>query len=124
MVMDPIFSGAEPRARSKGPASWRIVLAFLTVPALAAISMALIVPMYDGLPSEFERIFATAKVYGLLGTYPTALIFGVPTYLLLRRLVEARAWVCAAVGSGVAMAPWLLFALLPGADTASIDGDV
>lgn len=101
----------------------RVLLAFLVVPGLAALLMATFQPAYDGLESYLERVWRTAVIYGLFGAYPTALIFGVPAFIILRDRIDGTWLNCALVGAGVAAAPWLAIILLaPNADQASIGG--
>lgn len=105
------------------PRLWRLLVAFAVAPAVAALLMALVEPLYAGLPSYFERVWRTAYVYALFGAYPPTLVVGIPTYLILRSKVAAT-WInCAIAGGFVAGLPWLVLSLLPsGADQASIDG--
>ena len=101
----------------------RVLLAFLIVPGLAALLMATFQPAYDGLESYVERVWRTAVIYGLFGAYPTALIFGVPAFIILRDRVAGTWLNCALVGAGVAATPWLAIILFgPNADEASIGG--
>ena len=113
----------EPRPQLTYPPAWRVALAFVVVPGLAAFLYAAYEPAYAGLPSYWERVFATAKLNAIVGAYPTALVFGVPAYLAMRRRFRARAINCAIVGAALAAAPWALLVLLgPSADSASIGG--
>jgi hypothetical protein len=103
------------------PSRWQVILAFAIVPGVAASAMAVIEPLYAGIDSHAERIWRTAITFSLLGAYPSALIFGVPTYFYLRRKIAAT-WVnFSLAGAFVAAMPWLLIILLgPQADQASI----
>ncbi|MFL6721315.1 MAG: hypothetical protein ACJ8FT_05870 [Sphingomonas sp.] len=80
-------------------------------------------PAYDGLPDWSERVWRTAVTFSALGAYPTAIVFGLPAYLMLRRHLSARLIACAITGFVVAVLPWaLLIVSGSGASEASIDG--
>jgi hypothetical protein len=68
-----------------------------------------------------ERIWRSALLYGLIGAYPPAVLFGIPAYLALRRHFEARLLNCALVGAVAAMLPWAFLMLVSTPDQASID---
>lgn len=103
------------------PSRCRVILAFAIVPGAAAFAMAAIEPLYAGIDSHAERIWRTALTFALFGAYPSALIFGAPTYVFLRRRIAAT-WInFSLAGAFVAAIPWLLVVLLgPQADQASI----
>ena len=107
---------------SSFPSRLRVALAFVTAPSMAALLMAIAMPAYDGMESNLERIWLTAKIYALVGAYPTALLLGIPAYFLLRKRLKPT-WVnCALVGGAVAALPWLLLTALPTADHSSVGG--
>ena len=113
----------EPWSIRHYPPLWRIALAFLVAPGAAAVFMSLVAPAYDGLPTAIERLTATAKIYALMGAYPTAIFLGVPAYFMLRRHFSPRPMTCALVGGVVAAMPWLFLIIVSsGASSASIDG--
>ncbi|MDZ4308827.1 hypothetical protein [Allopontixanthobacter sp.] len=104
------------------PPRWRVQLAFATVPGIAAIALAAAQPLYSGLDDYFERVWRTALVLAIFA-YPLGLIFGLPTYLVLRDKVKPTSLNCTLAGALVAAAPWMIFAFLPpSADQASIGG--
>lgn len=110
-------------SEEQNPQRWRVLLAFIIVPGVAAFLMAMIDPAYDGLDAPFERIWRTAVVFAMFGAYPSALVFGVPGYMILRKRVAGTWFNCAAAGAAVAALPWLLIVLFgPRADQASIGG--
>lgn len=84
--------------------------------------MALLEPLYAGLPTTTERLIASAKLYALVGAYPPTLLLGVPAYFVLRRHFAPRLLACALAGAGVAAIPWLLLVLAARPTTASIGG--
>jgi hypothetical protein len=104
------------------PPAWRIVVAFLVVPGVASLLLAIIMPAYDGLESIYERVWRSAVVYGIFGAYPSAVIFGVPLFFVLRRHFDAKLVNCALAGAAVAAFPWFLLSVLSLPDSASIDG--
>lgn len=105
------------------PSRWRILLAFAIVPGIAAFAMAAVVPAYSGTPSQFERVWRTAIIDALFGAYPSALVFGLPTYAFLSQRVSPTWLNCSLAGAFVAGVPWILLMLLgPAADQASIGG--
>ena len=103
------------------PPLWRVAAAFVLVPGLAALSIALAAPLYAGLPSITERIWRSAVAYGLFGAYPPAIVFGVPAYFALRRRFEPRFTNCAIVGATVAALPWTFLTFVSTPNQASID---
>jgi hypothetical protein len=111
----------EPWPQRIYPPTWRIVLAFLVAPTVGAALLALIAPAYGGLP-PVEQFLSSAKVYALVGAYPTTLLFGVPAYFMARRHFEPRPLSCAIVGGVVAAFPWLILMLVPIATSAGIGG--
>lgn len=105
------------------PSRVRLILAFAIVPGVAALTMALIEPLYAGIDSQFERVWRTAVIFAVFGAYPSALIFGVPTYVMLRWKVAPSWFNCTMAGAFVAALPWFLLMLVgPTADEASIGG--
>ena len=104
------------------PPAWRVALAFALAPGAAALFMALLTPAYDGLPSWFERVWRTAQILSAIGAYPSALVFGLPAYLMLRRHFSANLLGCLIVGFVVAALPWALLLIGSGASEASING--
>lgn len=102
------------------PPRWRVAVAFVLVPALTALSFAIAIPLYAGLPSLMERVWRSALFYGLFGAYPSALVLGVPAYFVLRRHFAPRLINCALAGAGVAASPWLLLTMVSAPDQASI----
>ena len=101
----------------------RLIVAFTIVPGAAALMMAAIEPAYAGIDSQFERVWRTTIVFALYGAYPSALIFGVPTYVFLRQKVAPSWFSSTLAGAFVAALPWLLIVLFaPEADQASIGG--
>jgi len=112
--------GLLPERERTRPHVARLIAAFLITPALAALGFAIIEPGYDGLP-RMEAVGRSALLYAFFGAYPSALIFGVPAYLALRKNVRATVLNCALAGAIIAAIPWLLFGLAPGADQAWTD---
>jgi hypothetical protein len=113
----------QPWPEQNYPPIWRVALAFLLAPGAAALLMALAMPAYAGLPSWSERVWRTAQTTSVLGAYPTAVVFGLPAYLTLRRHFAVRPFACVFVGSVIAALPWALVVLAgTNAWQASIDG--
>ena len=113
----------EPSSARTHPPSWRVALAFLLAPGAAALLMALAMPAYDGLPSWSERVWRTAEIFSVVGAYPTAVVFGIPAYFMLRRHLSARLIGCVIVGFAVAALPWALLVMAgSGASEASVNG--
>ena len=84
--------------------------------------MAIALPAYDGLPSRFDQVWRTAQLYGAFGAYPTAIVFGLPAYFILRRHFSANFLGCVIGGFLIAALPWVLLALFgSGAEHASIN---
>lgn len=102
------------------PPNWRVAAAVILVPAFAAVSLAIAMPIYDGLPTMAERIWRSALVYAVIGAYPPAVVFGVPAYFVLRRHFDAHLFNCALVGAVVATLPWMFLMLVSAPDQASI----
>ena len=98
------------------------MLAFVTAPSVAALLMAIAMPAYDGMESKLERIWLTAKIYALVGAYPTALLLGTPAYFLARKRLNPTWANCAIVGGAIAALPWFLITAFPAADQASVGG--
>jgi hypothetical protein len=96
------------------PPTWRILAGFVAGPAIAAGALAFVLPAYAGLPSVYQRVFATFVMYCVFGAYPTTIIVGVPAYLLLRyKRVKPTFINCALAGACVAALPWLILLVLP-----------
>ena len=106
------------------PPLWRLALAFIVVPGAAALLMAILQPLYAGLSNYWDRVFGTALVYAVVGAYPSAIVLGVPAYLLLRNRLRPTLINCAVVAAIVAALPWLLLALVSSPDYASYGGHV
>jgi hypothetical protein len=106
------------------PPAWRIAAAFIVAPLIAAATMACYEPLYDGLPSEAERIFKTWMVFCLFGAFPATILAGVPTFLFLRSRVRPTALNCTLAGGFVAAAPSLVLSILSVPDAAIEDGHV
>jgi len=104
------------------PPWWRALLAFAIAPAIAALAFSCASPLYAGLTDVVERIWRTFQVVVVVGGYFPTLIFGVPIFVFLRRRLNPTLLNCTLIGAGIAGLPWLLLALLPFADSASIDG--
>jgi hypothetical protein len=101
---------------------WRVALAFIAAPGVAALFMAMAFPAYEGLPTFLERVWRTAQVYGVMGAYPAAIVLGLPAYFIVRRHVSAKPIGCMAVGFVVAALPWALLVVIGAGGSASIDG--
>jgi len=109
-------------AEARKPPWWRVLLAFATVPGIAALALATASPAYDGLDRYFERVWRTWFMFAIFA-YPLGLLFGLPAYGILRNILKPTWLNCTLAGACVAAAPWLIFALLPSsADQASIGG--
>jgi len=93
------------------PPLWRVTLAFIAAPSLAAFAIACLWTGYGGLPDWWERIYRSTFLYLLFGL-PQALLFGVPAYLLLRNRVRATLLNCSLAGATIASLPWLALNLL------------
>lgn len=98
--------------RSEFPPTWRVVLGFLLAPALAAILIASWFSAFDGRMPLPERIVRSAKIYAIVGAYPSAVICGVPAYLILRRHLAPSILNCMAAGAAVAALPLFVISLL------------
>ena len=105
------------------PPRWRVILGFTVGPGVAVLAFACASPLYMGLSSLGERIILTAETTAFV-VYPITLVFGVPTYLCLRRRLRPSVLNCALAGAGVSAFPWLLLSLLAIPDEASTDGVV
>jgi len=103
------------------PPPWRVAAAFILVPALAALLVAIAIPLYAGLPNMAERVWRSALVYSLFCAYPPALLFGVPAYFMLRRQFKLRLVNCAIVGGAITALPWAFLSIVSTPDQASID---
>jgi hypothetical protein len=102
----------------------RLALAFIVAPGAAALVMAILQPLYAGLPDFWDRVFRTALINAVVGGYPAALILGVPAYLLLRKRLRPTILNCAAVGAVIAALPWLLLGLFFSPEYAYSNGHV
>jgi hypothetical protein len=102
------------------PPTWRIVAGFLVAPLVAALAMAFVEPLFNGLPFS-ERVYRTTIVYCVFGAYPSTVILGLPAFFLLRRRVRASPINCALAGACVAALPWLVLWLVSTPDY-SFDG--
>ena len=109
-------------AQSKLPLWWRVLLAFALAPAVAAFAFSCVSPLYAGLTNLLERIVRTFPVVLVFGGYLPTLVVGLPAFAVLRRRLRPTLLNCTVVGASVAGLPWLLFSLLPAANSASIDG--
>lgn len=85
-------------------------MAFILTPLIAAFLFACLLPGC-GWPSWWDRVFCTTKFNAELGTYPPALVFGVPALLIFRKRVRATLLNCGIVGSVVAAAPWFILSV-------------
>ena len=106
------------------PPIWRLAIAFVIVPAVAALAMAIQQPLYAGLPDFWDRVFRTAVVNAVVGAYPAALVLGVPAYLVFRKRLRPTVLNCSVVGAAVAALPWLLLGLISSPDYAYSNGHV
>jgi hypothetical protein len=104
------------------PPIWRSFAAFLIVPGVAALVMAVIMPAYDGISDPLERIWRSALVFAVVGAYPATVILGLPAFFILRRRFEATLLNCSLTGAVVAALPWLILSSLSTPDSASIGG--
>jgi hypothetical protein len=93
-------------------------------PLAAALVFACFEPAYEGLSDYGDRIFQTFISTSLLGALPTALVIGVPVFLVLRTRIAPSAINCIVAGSIVAAFPWLILTVLPqtGVDYAFDNG--
>lgn len=106
------------------PPIWRLALAFLVVPAVAAAAMAMLQPFYAGLPSYWDRVFRTTVIIAIIGAYPAALVLGIPAYLLFSKRLRSTAFNCAWVGAAIAALPWLFLGLISSPDRAYSNGHI
>lgn len=104
------------------PPAWRIIAAFVLVPAASALLMAILMPAFDGISDPLERVWRTAVIFALFGAYPTTLILGVPAFFMLRRHFDPKLINCVLTGAVVAALPWLILTTLSQPDSASIGG--
>ncbi|WP_165899621.1 hypothetical protein [Sphingomonas sp. PP-CE-1G-424] len=104
------------------PPIWRIIAAFLIVPGVAALVMAIMMPAYDGISDPLERIWRSALVFAVVGAYPATVILGLPAFLILRRRFEATLLNCSLTGAVAAALPWLILSSLITPDSASTGG--
>lgn len=106
------------------PAFWRIALAFVGAPFVAAAAMAFAQPLYAGLPELSDRIWRTTVAYVLFGAYPTAIVFGLPAYLTLKRRFSLSLLNCIWAAAAVATFPWTLMGLVSQPEYAFSGGHV
>jgi hypothetical protein len=99
--------------RSQEPPAWRIVVGFVAAPALAAAAYSCALPACDGISNLYQRVFMTFVMCCLFGAYPTAIVFGIPTFFLLRKRLRPTLISCALAGACVAAMPWVLLTILP-----------
>jgi hypothetical protein len=100
----------------------RVIAAFVLTPFLAALAFAAAFPLYGGLPHYLDRVVRSAMLYWIFGALPWALLFGIPAYLVLKKVLLPRLLWCALAGAIIAALPWLLLGLNPSADQASVGG--
>ena len=112
----------EPSPGRVYPPAWRVVVAFITAPAIAALLMATIAPAYSDALPMLERILKTAILYAVFGAYPFTLVLGLPAYLLLRHHIKPTIINCMAVGSAVVVLPALIISMMPSGVTQSSVG--
>jgi hypothetical protein len=102
------------------PPAWRIFAAFLVSPLVPSLLYASST-LFDGIPNGSYSDTATPIA---VVAYATTLVFGLPTFLLLRRHIQPHFWVLVLAAGVVASAPWVLLVLGPQADLASIGSHV
>ena len=106
------------------PPIWRVVLAFLLAPAAGALVYACLMTLYAGLPDLAGRVWRTFLLYLLFGGYPTAIVLGLPAFLVLKSRLGPTPLNCAVVGAAIASVPWLLLGLLSSPNHAYSNGHV
>jgi hypothetical protein len=106
------------------PPVWRIIAAFALTPLIAAAALAVVQPLYAGLPNLAHRIYRTTLAYALSGGYPATILLGIPAFLFLRNRVQLTALNCAVTGGVVAAIPWVLLGLFSNPDYAYSNGHV
>ena len=99
----------------------RVVLAFVLTPLFASLVVALAMPLYAGLTSYSDRVLRSWPVYAVFGAAPATLVFGIPAFLLLKKLVRPTIIWCGLAGALVAALPWFFVGLLAGPDQAWTD---
>jgi hypothetical protein len=104
------------------PPTWRIIAAFLIVPSVAALLMAILMPAFDGISDPLDRVWRTAVLFAFFGAYPTTAILGVPAFFMLRRHFYPKLINCSLTGAGVAALPWFILSVLSHPGSASIGG--
>lgn len=110
-------------AQHSAPSGWRIAAAFVIAPPIAALAMSVHERYAHGLEYLLQYIWRDVLVISLLGAYPAAILFGVPTYLGLRHVLTPRLKYFLISGAAVAALPWLLLVLLgPNPENASQGG--
>ncbi len=113
--------GNTPQTRIHPPA-WRVILAFLVAPGLGAFFMVFIFYLSDDV-FNWEQFAKGIAMIAMYGAYPAAILFGIPTYFIVRRYCAPTLINCAFVGAAVATFPWaVIFLLLGSPDQASIGG--
>ena len=104
------------------PPIWRVLAAFIIVPGVAALFMAMVMPAYAGLTDPVERVWRSAWAFGLFGAYPATIVLGLPACFMFRRHFSPSLINCSLAGAFVAAIPWAVIVLLSSADQADIDG--
>lgn len=87
------------------PRFWRVALGFVLAPLVPAMLFGLLDPGLIGLAAMLA--------------YPSAILFGLPAYIVLRRLLRPRLLAIAVVGGLVAIAPFVVLTIFPSAIEAS-----
>jgi hypothetical protein len=91
----------------------RVIAAFVFTPLLVSLAVAFALPFYPGLPDYLERVLRTWPFYIIFGALPPTAIFGIPAFLIFKKLVRVSVWSCAGVGAIIAAFPWFLLGLFP-----------
>jgi hypothetical protein len=92
-------------------ATWRVVIGFVLAPISAAIALSAFEAVYFQIPGG-QRFREAIALYAF-GAFPTAIILGIPAFLILKKLVRATLLACAATGAVIGALPWFLFGLIP-----------
>lgn len=100
----------------------RLALAFVVAPLVPALIISTST-LFDG--TDNGSFLDTVALFVVFGGYPAALVFGLPTLLIMKRWLRPRLiWVVLA-GGFVAAAPWALATLFVSQpDSASIGSNV
>lgn len=91
----------------------RVIVAFIFTPIVISLAVAFAMPLYEGLPDYYDRVLRTWPFYVFFGAVPPTLIFGIPAFLMLRKLVRLSLLSCATVGAVIAALPWFVIGLFP-----------